>query len=118
MEINKIHILTEPMLIGTEESQGKRYLLPKGTTLYFDKTMPEGFDRYFLFVNIEGKPLKLENPEKPGLVAPISAYPIEKSELIDLINSYPLDKQDLARILKSIPAKRQDLLDILESMKD
>lgn len=49
-------------------------MLPAGTALYFDKTMPEGFTRYYVYVNIDGAPLDLQPTEKEGLIDPISAF--------------------------------------------
>ncbi|MFY0574897.1 hypothetical protein ACN28S_11475 [Cystobacter fuscus] len=117
-ERGQIHVLETPLKIATDTQAKQYYLLPAGTTLYYDGAMPEGFTRYKVYVNIEGKALSLAPMEKPGLIAPLTAYPLDKDELLALLAAYPLDKEDLTRILHSIPATRRDIIEILNSYKE
>jgi hypothetical protein len=42
----KAHTLEFPMLLAGPSGEGPLQLLPKGTTLYYDQSYPEGFTRY------------------------------------------------------------------------
>jgi hypothetical protein len=117
-ERRRVHVLQKPLKIASGSSTHGYYLLPAGTTLYFDQAMPEGFSRYYVYFNVEGEPLRLTEEERPGLIDPLTAYPIDKEELISLLDQYPLSKEDLARILQSISATRQDIIEILNTHKE
>ncbi len=115
MEQRQIHVLKAPLKIATNDQARPYYLLPAGTTLYFDQSMPEGFDRYFLYVNVEGVPLALTRPEPPDMVAPLTAYPLDREELSALLARYPLSRDDLARILHGSSLTRNDLIELLNT---
>lgn len=73
METNrKVHTLTKPLRIATA-NENDHFYLPVGTTLYLDASMDEGFDRYQVYINVQGN-LPLAPTEKPGLIAPLSGY--------------------------------------------
>ena len=116
MSNQKIHILEAPVLLQHDANE-PFYLLPAGTTLFFDGSMPEGFDRYAVYVNFKGK-LSLKEVEKPNFRAPIWAYQIGKEDLVRLMAAYPLTKDDLSRILKSSKLKRQDLAEMLRDFEE
>jgi hypothetical protein len=46
-------------------------MLPIGTTLYFDKSFPEGFTRYKVYVNIDRMPLALRELSDPSEIDPL-----------------------------------------------
>jgi hypothetical protein len=66
--------LEEPLHLETGiESPG--CTLPKGTVLYFDHSpRGESFDVYSIYLNVHGKPFELKAPEKPNLIAPLTAF--------------------------------------------
>lgn len=118
MNEQKIHILTAPLKIATPDAARPYYLLPAGTTLYYDGSMPEGFDRYYVYFNVEGSPLTLSPVSPPGMIAPMSAYPLDKEELISLLAKYPLSRVDLQRILHANAITRQELIDIVNAYQE
>lgn len=48
-------------------------MLPVGTTLYFDRSFPEGFTRYKVYVNIDRMPLTLRKLPDSNEIEPIEA---------------------------------------------
>lgn len=78
MERKKVHVLTRPLKIATTNPADNYYFLPAGTVLYYDQPLPEKYDRYCVFINVEGKPLKLVPVEKEGLIAPLTGLPDPK----------------------------------------
>jgi hypothetical protein len=74
MEKQLVYKLKKPLRIATDKADEKRYMLPPGTLLYFDKSMPEGFDRFHVYINVEGVDLELEPIEREGLIAPLSGF--------------------------------------------
>jgi hypothetical protein len=102
------------MLSGGEGSEGMKYLLPKGTTLYFDQAFPEGFVRYRVYVNVEGVDLPSSTLSDPTRIDPLSAYPIDRGELAHLLKNHPISKADLAAILRSGQLTKEDIRSLLE----
>lgn len=78
-ETKKIYVLKKPLKLPSPDPD-KRHYLPPGTTLYFDKAMPEGFDRYYVYVNIFGEPLNAKPVPEKFFIAPLSAHHDEASE--------------------------------------
>lgn len=115
---SKFHILKEPMIFESESAEDKSYLIPSGTTLYFDKAFPEGHVRYIIYINYKGKALELQESDKPGFIAPSWIHQIDKDELTQLMNKYPLSKDDLKRILKSNSFTRAELIEIINSYQE
>jgi hypothetical protein len=74
MDRELVFKLKKPLRIATDKADERRYMLPPGTTLYFDKSMPEGFDRFHVYINVEGVSLRLEPLEREGMIAPLSGY--------------------------------------------
>jgi hypothetical protein len=72
MEPQLVYRLKNPLHIATDKADERRYMLPPGTLLYFDKSMPEGFDRFHVYINIEGSNLELEPLGREGLVDPLT----------------------------------------------
>ena len=114
MDDQKIHVLDGPLLLEPDGDDRPHYLLPAGTTLYYDTSMPEGFDRFFVYVNVEGANLPLESPPKPGWKAPLTARPPHRRDLPRLMKSYPLEKDDLRQILDAVGLSKAELRALVE----
>jgi hypothetical protein len=117
MSTKRIHVLRQPMLIRTNNPDKPYYLLPAGTALYFDASMPEGFDRYYVYMNTRAQ-LRTAPAEKPGLIDPIWIDPIDRGTVAKLLRDYPLSKDDLAAILRAQKLQRADIEQILREWKD
>lgn len=52
-KIPRVHILEYPLLLAGAKENAPLKLLPAGTTLNLDKTYPEGFTRYIVYVNVD-----------------------------------------------------------------
>lgn len=109
----RIHTLEYPLMLDGSAEAGHNYLLPAGTTLYFDQAYPEGFIRYRVYVNVEGISLQSSTLEDPTEVRPISAYPVDRAALAKLLREYPITKGELASILDSSQLSKQDIRDVL-----
>jgi len=112
------HILKSPMMFESDTPEDKYYLLPAGTTLYFDKAFPEGHARYITYLNYKGPALDLQESDREGFIAPSWIHQIGKEELENLMNKYPLSKDDLKRILKSNSFTRAELIEIINSYQE
>ena len=115
--MEEMHVLKHPMIIGTEKNNGY-YMVPKGTTLYFDAAMPEGFFRYRMYVNVFSTRLKHEANVPAGSINPESIFPIDKAQLLSMFNTIRLDKDDLKLILDNgqfSPADKREIIEYLET---
>jgi hypothetical protein len=112
--MTKVHVLKSPMLLASPKTSKAQHLLPAGTTLYFDKSFPEGFTRYKVYVNVDRFPLTLTDQADPNSIDPIEAAPIDVNDLRKLLNDYPLGLDDLAAILKSSKLGKEDIRKVLE----
>ena len=99
--MTKVHTLKIPLLLTGPEQSKNMHLLPKGTTLYFDRSFPEGFSRYKVYVNIDRMPLPLKDLSDPTEIIPIDAAAPSQTDLRKLLQDYPITKSDLSAILKS-----------------
>jgi hypothetical protein len=108
-----IHTLEYPMLLSGDSSTKSYHILPKGTTLYYDKSFDEGFTRYKVYINIDRMPLKLEALQDPTTIRPIWAYAPDKNDMKSLLREYPLTKSDLQSILQSGQLSKEDVKEIL-----
>lgn len=90
-------------------------MLPKGTILYFDKSYPEGFTRYKVYINIDRTPLKLDDLSDPTEINPIDAAAPNKDDLLKLLRDYPLTKNDLESILNSKRISKDEIIEILNN---
>jgi len=111
--MTKSHKLKFPLMLTGSGVGGRNYILPKGTTLYYEQAFPEGFVRYRLYVNVEGIDLPSELQDDPTLIEPISAYPIGNLELKKLLSEYPLTKDELSLILKSGQLSKDEIKELL-----
>jgi hypothetical protein len=112
-KMTKVHTLEFPMLLGGPGGNGPYQLLPKGTTLYYDQSYPEGFTRYMIYVNIDRYPLSLTELSDPYSIDPLSAYAMNKGDMKRLLDRNPITKDDLTAILKSSQLTKQDIRELL-----
>ena len=109
----KIHKLKSPLILTSESPTRNLHLLPPGTTLYFDKSFPEGFTRYRVYINIDKMPLPLTDLTDPTEIDPIEARAIDKVELDTAQRDYPLTRQDLEKIIYSSQLTREQIKEVL-----
>jgi hypothetical protein len=114
LNITKVHTLKFPMLLGGPGGNGPFQLLPKGTTLYYDQSYPEGFTRYKVYVNIDRYPLTLSELSDPTEIDPLLAFAMDKGGLKRVLDRNPITKEDLTAILKWKQLSKQDIRDLLE----
>ena len=112
----KVHVLQHPLRVASE-NQNQYYMLPKGTTLYYDDSLPEGADRFYVYINIEGSPLELKNLERSDLIIPLTAYPFEDKDIVNLVKDYPVNKKDLSKILNSEFLSKDDAQEIINYLQ-
>lgn len=112
-KMTKVHKLEFPLLLTSEDSLSNFHLLPKGTTLYFDKAYPEGFTRYKVYINIDRMPLTLTELSDPTLIDPLDAQALDKENLKKILRDYPLTKSDLESILKSGKISKDEVKEVL-----
>lgn len=74
---SKFHLLDRPITLYFED--GSKVNLPEQTALHFEKSFPEGYSRYYIYLKIEGAPLDLEQ-SKFQEVRPILAGFEDKEE--------------------------------------
>ncbi|MDI1260549.1 hypothetical protein [Aquabacterium sp.] len=110
----KALVLEFPLLLEGSSAPGQTYLLPKGTTLYYEQAFPEGFVRYRMYVNVEGVKLEPRDIADPTAISPVTAYPAGKAELRKLLSEYPLSKDDLQAILKSSVMTKEEIRSLLD----
>lgn len=107
-----IHKLKHPLLLSGDEKTNTLSLLPIGTTLYFEKSYPEGFTSYKVYINVDRNPLKIELLKDPTTIIPIDAYVPDKNDLEKLLSDYPLTKKDLEAILRSGKISKDEIRDV------
>ncbi len=108
MSDKTFYTLKTPIQFGSYD-ENNYFLLPPGTTLYYDQSYPEGFSTLHIYIDVKGEKLLLENIPRPDLIAPVWADMIRSDEyLLPLLDSYPLTKDDLLSILKENPPDRKD----------
>jgi hypothetical protein len=112
-KMTKVHKLEFPLLLTTEDALSNSHLLPKGTTLYFDKAYPEGFTSYKIYINIDRMPLALTELSDPTLIDPLEARALDKDDLKKILLNYPLTKSDLESILKSGKISKDEIKEVL-----
>jgi hypothetical protein len=107
-----VHILEEPMLLSANTAGNGLHFLPAGTTLYFDKSYPEGFARYKVYVNVDRIPLTLRELADAHEIDPLEARAFDKPALIQLLRDYPITRQELAEILHSPQLSEQEMREV------
>jgi hypothetical protein len=112
----------EPLLIEGPNGDENYYVLPLGTTLYHDKSFPEGHDRYVVYLNHKGAIAHEEVPMKPeyggSFIDPLWMSNIDADTLKEIFKRFPLSKDDVAAAIKSNGFTRDDLADIIRSLPE
>ncbi|TEA59377.1 hypothetical protein EIY71_23445 [Pseudomonas sp. CH235] len=112
----------EPLLIEGQGGDDNYYVLPMGTTLYHDKSFPEGHDRYVVYLNHKGAIAHEEVPMKPeyggSFIDPLWLAKIDADTLKDIFKRFPLSKKDISAALKANEITKDDLADIIRAMPD
>lgn len=111
-EMPRVHKLKFPLMLAGGEGQ-HNYLLPAGTSLYYDQAFPEGFVRYMVYVNVEGVSLESKEPTEKFWISPLTAFPIDGDQLKTLLKEYPLTKAELSDILKSNQISKDEIRELL-----
>jgi hypothetical protein len=108
-----VHELKQPLLLSGAGSPNTNYILPQGTSLYYDQAFPEGFVRYKVYINVEGVKLESREATEKFWLNPLSASPVDAAALRLLLREHPLTKQDLAAILKTSAISKDDIRELL-----
>lgn len=112
----------EPLLIEGPNGDENYYVLPLGTTLYHDKSFPEGHDRYVVYLNHKGAIAHDEVPMKPeyggSFIDPLWVSNIDVDTLKEIFKRFPLSKEDVVSAIKSNEITRDDLADIIRSLPE
>lgn len=108
---NKHHVLLTPLVVYSGGPESETGVLPKGTSLRYVESFPEGFDRYVVFVNVERSPFALEEIAPAGLVDPLSAIPGEKNAGEHSIVTI----EELKQILRAVGVRRNHLKELLDT---
>ncbi len=111
--VPKVHKLEAPLMLAGGHENNATTLLPRGTSMYFDQSFPEGFTRYIVYVNVEGVQLELKEANDKFWLDPLSAWPVDKPTLQELLKKYPLSKEDLSAILGSGSLSKEEIRDLL-----
>jgi hypothetical protein len=111
-KMTKVHVLQQPMLVSSNAAGKVMHVLPIGTTLYLDKSYPEGFTRYKVYVNVDRMPLSLRELPDPNEIDPLEARPFDKPALVQALREYPLTRQELAAILQSPHLTKQEIQEV------
>jgi hypothetical protein len=106
---NKHHVLQRPLVVHSTGYASETGILPKGTSLRYVESFPEGFDRYVVFVNVERSPLDLKELSPPDLVDPLSALPHTKAEGEHAV----MTAEELRTMLHGLGVKKSDLAALL-----
>jgi hypothetical protein len=112
-KMTKVHTLAFPLLLSSAAKHGPFQLLPKGTTLYLDRTYPEGFTRYIVYVNVDRFPLPTRESSDPTVIDPLTAYAMDPRDLKRLLEANPVTKEELAGILKSGQLSKEEIREVL-----
>jgi hypothetical protein len=108
-----VHKLQFPLLLTGSDQDSRQYILPKGTSLYFDQAFPEGFVRFKIYVNVEGIKLESHEATEKFWLDPLTAFPVDVNNLKKLLREYPLSKEDLSSILKSSSISKDEIKEVL-----
>ncbi|QVW26896.1 hypothetical protein KJF94_14280 [Pseudomonas hormoni] len=111
-----------PLLIEGVEGDDNYYVLPAGVTLYYDKSFPEGHDRYIVYLNHKGAIAYEDVPMKPeyqgNFISPLWTSNIDSDALKKIFKRFPLSKEDVVAAIKSNEITRDDLADIIRSLPE
>jgi hypothetical protein len=108
-----VHKLQAPLLFNGAGSSEHRYVLPAGTSLYFDQAFPEGFVRYKVYFNVEGVRLESHEATDKFWLEPLTAFPPNEKDVKKFLSDYPLTKNELAAILSSGAISKEEIRELL-----
>jgi len=108
-----VHKLKAPLMFNGAGVAEQQYILPAGTSLYFDQAFPEGFVRYKVYFNVEGVNLESHESTDKFWLDPLTAFPPSRTETEKLLSGYPLKKNELAEILKSSYLSKEEIRELL-----
>ena len=111
--MTKVHRLKMPLILASDTPTKNLHLLPAGTTMYYDRSFPEGFARYKVYINVDRMPLTLVELDDPTEIDPIEARALDKNDLIRALRDYPLTRTDLEAILNSKHLSHQEIQEVL-----
>ncbi|MFD0739812.1 hypothetical protein ACFQZQ_11015 [Lysobacter koreensis] len=96
--MDKVHVLKTPLYIGSE-TYPSPYMIPAGTTLYYDGSLSEGTSRYRIYINV--KPGLNEESNVDGSIAPISADPVSKDDILEFVKGVRFSAEEVMEILRN-----------------
>ncbi len=113
----KIHKVKQPFRIAA--LTGNHYYLfpPPEAMLYFDKTLPDGTDRYYAYIDIKGLPDDFQELHGTLDVKSLTAYPIANTDISKMHDGYPVNEEELLKILNTkrlTKAEAQEVIDYLQ----
>lgn len=117
-ETPKVHKLQHPLMLTGGSSDSPAAILPRGTSLYFDRAFPEGFVRYKVYINVEGTKLEAREATEKFWLDPLTATPFDKESLHSLLARFPLGKEDLSAALASGQLTKEEIRDLLRAYSD
>jgi hypothetical protein len=109
----QVHVLQFPLLLAGPSGDMPLHTLPAGTTMYFDRSYPEGFTRYKVYVNVDRLPLPLTTLADRTAINPITAWKMDKDDLKRPSGHNPVTREWLASILKSGQLSRDEIREVL-----
>lgn len=108
----RVHTLGQPMLVSSNTAGKVLHMLPVGTTLYFDKSYPEGFTRYKVYINVDRMPLSLRELADPNEIDPLDARAFDKPAVAEALRDHPVSRGELASILQSPLLTKQKIREV------
>ncbi|CAM3493217.1 hypothetical protein [Cupriavidus taiwanensis] len=114
-ETPKVHKLQYPLMLTGGNSDSPAAILPPGTSLYLDRTFPEGFVRYKVYINVEGTKLEPRDVTEEFWLDPLTATPFDKDSLHALLKRFPLGKDDFSAVLGSGQLTKEEIRDLLRA---
>ncbi|MEC3766280.1 MULTISPECIES: hypothetical protein [Cupriavidus] len=117
-ETPKVHKLQYPLMLTGGNSDSPAAMLPRGTSLYFDRTFPEGFVRYKVYINVEGTKLEPRDAAEKFWLDPLTATPFDKDSLHALLTRFPLGKHDFSAVLGSGQLTKEEIRDLLRAYSE
>ena len=89
-KMTKVHTLKQPLIVSSTAAGKVLTLLPVGATLYLDRSFPEGFTQYKVYINVDRMPLSLRELADPNEIDPLEARAFDKFTLAQALRDYPL----------------------------
>ena len=118
-DVPLVHKLDVPLLLaGGDASDAQHYLLPRGTSLYFDQAFPEGFVRYKVYVNVEGVKLESKETNDKFWLDPLVAFPVPANQLKKILKDQALTTGDLRAILGSGLISKTEIRELLKEFSE